>query len=296
MSVPESFSYQGLRAEGMSRESIRAAVGAGQLFHARRDVYLARPASDRLQQAARVGGRLDCVSLMREAGVFVLAAERDLHVQVPKHRSRLRSPRARSVPLNGRTHSVVVHWRDDPADPRALHTDPVHAVTQALACQRPRASLATLDSALNVGFIGEAQLDAVFARLPRRWGALRAAVDGRAEAGSETFARLISRTFGVSVELQVQVKGVGRVDILVDGWIIVECDSRAFHGGWESQERDRRRDLAAAAQGYTTLRPAATHLFDEPRLLRDALAGLLARGPVQHNAVNPDRIRPDSRA
>jgi very-short-patch-repair endonuclease len=40
---------------------------------------------------------------------------------------------------------------------------------------------------------------------------------------------------------------VGRVDFLVEGWLIIECDSKAHHEGWDKQRRDRRRDLAAAA-------------------------------------------------
>ncbi|WP_221583688.1 hypothetical protein [Microbacterium sp. G2-8] len=288
---PRSASYQDLRAEGMTRESIRAGVGAGQLFHARRDVYVQGDLSDRVLQAARVGGRLDCVSLLRTSGVYVLAAEEALHVQIPRHRSRLRSPGSRRVKLDGTAHRVVIHWRDDPSDADALFADPVRAVAQALICQPVRPAIATLDSALNTGFISEQDLDAVFETIPPRRRSMRAAIDGRAEAGSETFARLICRTFGLSVELQVEIPNVGRVDLLVDGWIIVECDSHAFHGGWEAQERDRRRDLAAAQLGYSTLRPTANHLSWEPHLLRDALAGLLARGPRRQDAVRLRRKR-----
>lgn len=291
LEIPRSASYQDLRADGMTRDSIRAGVDAGHLFHARRDVYVDARSSDRVLQAARVGGRVDCLSLMRECGVFVLAAEDSLHLQVPVHRSRLRSPRSRAVRLDGSAHRVVVHWRDDPADVDALCADPVPAVAQAVNCQPARPAIATLDSALNTGLISEHQLDAVFGYVPFYRHAIRAAVDGRAEAGSETFARLISRTFGVSVELQVRIDGVGRVDLLIDGRIIVECDSRKFHGGWERQEHDRRRDLAAAARGYVTLRPTANHIFVEPWVLRDALDGLLVRGSLQHNAVKPRRRR-----
>ncbi|WP_156759019.1 hypothetical protein [Microbacterium karelineae] len=291
--IPRSMSYQDLRADGMTRESIRVSVGAGHLFHARRDVYVRGDCSDRVLQSARVGGRADCVSMMRELGVYVLADENSLHVQIPRHRSRLRSPRSRGARLDGTAHRVVVHWRDDPSDADSLIADPVHAVAQAVLCQEVRPAIATLDSALNKGVIAEHQIDALFELIPLNRHAIRRAIDGRAEAGPETFARLICRTFGVSVELQVRIAGVGRVDLVVDGWIIVECDSRAFHGGWDLQERDRRRDLAAAEQGYTTLRPTANHLVWEPGLLLRAVAGLLDRGPRQHDAVISRRRRRD---
>lgn len=123
------------------------------------------------------------------------------------------------------------------------------------------------------------QLDAVFAHLPVSQQVIRPLIDERAESGPETLARLICRTFGVSVEPQVWINGVGRVDLVIDGWIIVECDSRGFHSGWERQESDRMRDLAAAARGYASLRPTANQLFSAPDVFRSALAGLLGRGP-----------------
>lgn len=117
-------------------------------------------------------------------------------------------------------------------------------------------------------------LTEVFGLLPRRRHGLRALVDGRAESGPETFARLILRALGGTIDLQMWIHGVGRVDIVVDGWIIVECDSRAHHAGWEQQERDRMRDLAAAELGYATLRPTARQIVQEPWKLLRAVAGL----------------------
>jgi very-short-patch-repair endonuclease len=73
--------------------------------------------------------------------------------------------------------------------------------------------------------------------------------------------RLLLRSLGRHVEVQVQLDGVGRVDLIVDGWLIVECDSRAFHEGWEAQKRDRHRDIAAAGLGYTTIRPMAEDIL-----------------------------------
>jgi hypothetical protein len=42
--------------------------------------------------------------------------------------------------------------------------------------------------------------------------------------------RLLLRALGHRAEVQVRIAGVGRVDLVVDGWLIVECDSRAYHG------------------------------------------------------------------
>lgn len=92
----------------------------------------------------------------------------------------------------------------------------------------------------------------------------------------ETLLRLILRSLNCAIEVQVDIDGVGRVDFLIDGWLIIECDSRAFHSDWAAQRRDRRRDQAAAARGYVTFRPIAEDVMGAPDKVRDAIAGLLS--------------------
>ncbi len=87
---------------------------------------------------------------------------------------------------------------------------------------------------------------------------------------------LILRAIGCSFDVQVTVSGVGRVDFVVDGWLIIECDSEAFHSSWEQQKRDRRRDQAAAAQGFSTSRPITEDIMWHPDEVRAAVVGLLA--------------------
>jgi very-short-patch-repair endonuclease len=228
-------------------------------------------------EAQRTGGRLDCVSVLQELGVFVLENTR-LHVQVEAYDGRLRSPDSRNKPLSemkdrGR---VVVHWRTIDA-PRGLHSVPiVHALAQAALCQAPRSAIASIDSALNMRLLEADLLPELFALLPPRMSVLRPLIDGRAEAGSETLARLMLRTFDKHIELQKEIPGVGRVDIVIDGWLVVECDSRAYHAGWSMQEADRERDLALAALGYSTIRPTAKLIFTRPEVLIAAVRGLLA--------------------
>jgi very-short-patch-repair endonuclease len=109
--------------------------------------------------------------------------------------------------------------------------------------------------------MSEDEVAAVFAGLPMRFRALLSLVDPSAESGPETFMRLILRALGVSFHTQVYIDGVGRVDFVVEGWLIVECDSRGFHEGWDKQVEDRRRDMAAAKRGYVTIRPLAADIL-----------------------------------
>jgi very-short-patch-repair endonuclease len=277
MPIDRVVGYRELRAAGLSRRGLQNALASGSLVRARRDVYLSAQAPQNVLEAQRVGGRLDCLSVLHGEGIFVLENKR-LHVQVEAYDGRLRSPYSRrtSLPSMKGRGRVAVHWRTIDAPPE-LHSVPIlHALAQATLCQPPRAAIASIDSALNLGIIGEEQLAEIFALLPARMYALRPLIDGRAEAGSETLARLMLRVFGKRIELQKWIDGVGRVDLVVDGWLVVECDSRTHHEGWVMQEADRERDLALAARGYTTIRPTAKLIFHRPDVLIAAVRGLLA--------------------
>lgn len=259
-------STSALRDRGLSERQIGRLVQSDRLLRVRRGRYVDPRLHEDLVSAATLGARLDCVSLLAAIGVFV--RERGhLHVQLEMGTSR--------VPPRG-SH-VVAHWRRSSQSVCHLAADLIEALAQACRCQSPRDSIATLDSAWHHGLVDEAGIAAVFALLPRRFQGLRPLVDARAESGPETLVRLMLRMLGCQVEVQVFIDGVGRVDLLVDGWLIIECDSRAHHSSWEERKRDMRRDLAAAARGYSTIRPLAEDILAVP----DQTQALLKRA-VSH--------------
>ncbi|MCH6231543.1 DUF559 domain-containing protein [Microbacterium sp. CFH 31415] len=149
------------------------------------------------------------------------------------------------------------------------------ALREAVRCQPPRGAVATLDSALHLGLLATHELEELFATLPGRYAVVRRLVDARCESGPESLVRLILRSLGVHFDVQVVISGVGRVDFVVDGWLIVECDSFEHHSSWDAQRRDRRRDQRAAALGYATYRPIAEDIMWRPEEVRAALVGLL---------------------
>lgn len=275
----EYFTRADLLAAGFTRRSITRAVRSGELVHVRRDRYLASDADGRTIQAVRVGGRLTCLSLLRLAGVYVQSNE-GLHVQVRHTDGRLRSPHVRGSRLRSldaeSERGVVVHW-SEVEDHRSQRTcvSLVEALVHAAHCQSPRAMVATLDSVLNLRLLTRTDVRDVLARLPRRFRVIEPLLDDRAQSGGETFARLIARSIGCSVEPQARIRGVGYVDLLLDGWLVVECDSRQFHSSWEAQLEDMRRDLALAKMGYFRIRLTPFDLADRPDMVRAALVGLL---------------------
>lgn len=268
-------SPQALAEWGLGRHQVARFVADGRLIRTRNGRYLPADAHPLLVEAGRLGGRLDCVSLLAALGVFV-RARHPLHLQFTPATSRL--PK--------RPPAVVAHWRASERARAEVASDVVSALAQACRCQSPRDAVATLDSAWNLGFVGDPEIAEVFARLPLRYWALRGLLDPRAESGAESLMRLIFRALGCTVELQVQLPGVGRVDLIIDGWLIVECDSRAHHGGWESQMRDRRRDIAAAGLGFTTIRPVAEDIYFRHDEVVTWMKAIVARGSTTGSMQN----------
>lgn len=264
-----------LLAAGYRPRRITRAVRDGELVRLRRDRYMWAPQHG-IDQAVRIGGRLACVSLLAVLGVFVLDASR-LHVHLERTMSRLRSPhdRRRRFSEADAAHAQL-HWWPLSDVPSLGVVALADALAQAVRCQTARAAVATVDSILYRGLLTYAEVQDVFGSLPRRYAAILSLADASAESGPETFMRLILRQLGLRYETQVRIRGVGRVDFLVEGWLVIECDSRAHHEGWEKQREDRRRDLAAAARGLTTLRPLAEDLFFERERVVVAVRGLVA--------------------
>lgn len=270
------FTFAQLRADGVTRATIRRGVREGALIRVRKGSYVRGDCPIEALEAARQGGQVDCVSMLRLLGVFVLDQHRP-HIRISHGQTRVRE---RSIP------GVVRHWRDTPTRADSTLADLVGAIAQACRCQPPRAAVATLDSALHLGILDRDWLHAVFRMLPRRYRALEPLLDARSEAGTESLVRLLLRGHGILARVQVQIEGVGRVDLLVDGWLIIECDSRAFHEGWASQQRDRERDRAAAERGFTTLRLLATDCLWHPERVLAAVDGLRRARAGQHNVAS----------
>ncbi|MFT0847779.1 DUF559 domain-containing protein [Actinomycetaceae bacterium L2_0104] len=75
-----------------------------------------------------------------------------------------------------------------------------------------------------------------------------------AESGSETRVRYFLQRQRISVQAQIVIPTVGRVDMLVGRKLIIECDGEAYHSSSMAFENDRQRDIAAGNAGYRTMR------------------------------------------
>jgi very-short-patch-repair endonuclease len=116
----------------------------------------------------------------------------------------------------------------------------------------------------------------------RRRAWLRRMASGAAESPLETVARVGLVTAGLAVREQVVIRGVGRVDFVVEEAVAVEVDGWEFHQSRDAFERDRARDRALLARGMPVLRFTA-------RELRTDLAGAARQvAEVAHRETRRD--------
>lgn len=81
---------------------------------------------------------------------------------------------------------------------------------------------------------------------------------------------------------QVEVGGttapIGRIDFLFRAaGIVIEADSRAWHGEWVATEDDQRRDAFLTAAGFHVVRTNWRQLLEDPDLFVAAVRGALRR-------------------
>ncbi|MFK0403836.1 endonuclease domain-containing protein [Microbacterium sp. NPDC090225] len=119
-------------------------------------------------------------------------------------------------------------------------------------CRGDEAFFTSLESALRQRKV--TSLARLRSRLPAsaRWLVDLARSD--ADSGLESLLRLRLHILGIRLECQISITGVGRVDFVIGGRLILEADGAEHHDGRAARHRDLRRDAAASALGYESLR------------------------------------------
>ncbi len=262
-----------LLALGVPRRGLESAVRDGELVRRGRG-YTAPGAPPELVAAARAGAAVGCVSALAVRGVPVLAPAR-VHLLVAS---------ARYV------HQVVLHRAERPSGVEDL----VPAAGRAVRCLPRLEALVAADAVARLGV--DTDLLRVAAG-PRPGTAARWVLDhveARAESPIESVLRGLVLDVGVrEVVPQARIPGVGRVDLLVDGWLVLEADGFATHGTRTGFATDRERDAAAAALGLVTLRFTHPDLVHRPAAVTARLCAVLERpvGSADRRRRSPRRPR-----
>lgn len=211
--------------------------------------------------------RLTCLSAAEYYGLWLVREPHEVHVSRPDD--------VGHGCLNHRTRSVPVH-------PRLPLVGLADVLVHVLQCRPAEESVPMVESALRRGDTVPAFL---LARLPgSRNGRARAAlrsVELTGESAIEVVARLLLRGAGLHVRSQVPIPGVGRVDFLVEDFLVVEIDGAEFHSDRQALRRDRHRNNRTIIAGYTVLRFCYEDvMYGQEELLAQVL-DVLGRRPIR---------------
>lgn len=232
--------WSALMRVGVTDGDLRGAVRRGRVVSLDGGTYALPDAAEEVVTAATLRGRLTCCSAARRHGFDLHTEPAVPHIAVPRNHA-------------VDTDAAVVHRGNTPG------RDPVVPVLTALVavlrCLPTVDAVVVLDSALRQG---QARVSSINSRL-RGPGSVEARrrlglADARSGSVLETLLRLALRQAGLPVECQVFVPGVGRVDFLVGGWLVIEVDGFEFHANREQYRNDRRRGNSLVSGGYRVLR------------------------------------------
>ncbi|GMA28137.1 hypothetical protein GCM10025874_13900 [Arenivirga flava] len=261
---------------GWRRRDLSAAVAGGTLIRIRKGHYAVPDLPPAAIRAFRVGGRLAGLSALRARGVWTPNRARALSVVVPTNAHGLRRPDDASRRLL--PGSVRVHWSTTEAGPGPESAE--LALRRAAAELAPEHLFAVFESALRAGLLSRAETERLRELFIRTVSPHFARADDAAESGAESVVKFMLLQEGIAFLQQVEIRGVGRVDFLLGRRQILEADGAAYHSSPEDLERDRRREVVAAALGYRTLRCSAKLIESEIELLRDAMQALRTHGDL----------------
>lgn len=269
---------------GVSAYSLRVATRSGVIDRVRPGLYaLPSRLSPQARQALAHGGVLACVSAAAEAGLWVMPYE-GTHVWMS---------------ATGHEHphvacDCVAHWDANAGQVcDRIRVDVVHALVQLAFCLGEEPFFVAYESALRLGALTKSDRAALRKSLPLSFDRLFMLARSTADSGLESITRFRLFRLGITVEGQVQVPGVGVVDLVIGDRLIIELDGKDNHDGASKRHKDLRRDALAAALGYETLRFDYALVLYEWDLVEDAILAKLAAGA--HESFAGRRMRAETR-
>lgn len=240
-----------LQKHGISRKALAAHAAAGAIVRVRPGVFAANDTDVRVVRAAEHGGMLTCEAALKLHGIWTMSEEPSPHVWLGANGRKHPHPRC----------DCVTHFFGGPT---RFGVVPVEtALVHVFFCAGEEAFFAAFESAWRKRRISSADRLRIRAAIPEsaRWLVDLARSD--ADSGLESLLRLRLHMLGIDLECQVDINGVGRVDFVAGGCLIIEVDGKENHDGPTKRHKDLARDAAASARGYESLR------FDYAQMIHD---------------------------
>lgn len=102
-------------------------------------------------------------------------------------------------------------------------------------------------------------------------------IEPSSESPMESLARVLMLGAGLRVEVQKAIYGVGRVDFLVEGVLVVEIDGYEFHSSKAQFDNDRRRLNQLSSRGIPLLRFSGRQLKLAPEQFLEQIRAALSQ-------------------
>ncbi|MCB5273300.1 hypothetical protein BJG92_00819 [Arthrobacter sp. SO5] len=243
-----------LAAAGVSDFQLKSALASGAVSRVARGVYAVSGADAGLIAIRSLPAEPACATAAQFQGLWVLEPPGKPHIAVPHSR---------------RYPGFVCHRSAAP--PTLLDT-----VVKSLRCLPDLHGLVIAESAVAVkGLPLSALRQRLAGRNDMRSRRMVARIVPQSQSIIECMARYWLRRAGFHVESQVNVPGMGHIDLMVDGRLGIETDGAGFHMDRTSFEEDRRRWNVATRRGIPTLVVSYSLLLNRPEefiaMVREAL-------------------------
>lgn len=202
-------------------------------------------------RALQLGGVATCATALSAHGLWTPHGETRTHVRVN------RETHSDRVDLAERTPGVVVHrmhgWF---RDIRPVHgLDPIlAALAVASGCLAVEDVVAAAEAGLRAGVVTRDELTTLAAALPRRRRRALGWFSPLSGSGLESAFAVALRRARIGFVQQFEPVPGMFVDFLIGTSLIVELDSRTWHGKPVDIETDRRRDAILTGRGYRVVR------------------------------------------
>ena len=221
-------------AAGATDTEVRRTVRGGQVVRLERGLLALPGADPEFVAAGRARGLVTCISAAPRFRLWQLRAPRQPHCWQSNGRSPVRCVSHRLALTQASSHGTLAALPD--------------VLLHALLCLPELEPLVMVECAYNRGDIDPSFL---FRHLSgNRCGRARnvvSKVERGADSLPESLARVLFRDAGIHTETQVWIDGIGRVDFLLEGFLIVEIDGIATMRGTAIQEGPAQGQLGNAA-------------------------------------------------
>lgn len=265
-----------LRDAGVGPRARELAVADGVLRPIRRDWFAGERCDERLLRAVYAGVALSCVSAAAVHGAWDLEPKQ-LHVVAERNTPRIHQDVPTRFEFRAPLH---VHWTRHP-EPRLAPRvrAPIESLPGALLmitrCQPIDSAVAVVDSALGRGLVQFGELARIASANPQFERVL--SLSDRADADSETIARVRLARRGVSMVPQVVIDG-HPVDGLIGDRLVLQFDGYGPHTKPVQHNRDLRQDDRLRRKGYLVLRYSRDLVIREWSMIESTVLGLVRVG------------------